>query len=116
MKEMTRKGCGKKTKSGKQKKDKIVAKSKKPYRYKKTNKMRTDGDIDFDERVIRVNKSRSKKHKGGILDTIVHEETHRLHPEMHEKTVRKKTTAKIKKMSPKSKARQYSKLKGRKEK
>ena len=89
-------------------------KKKKSYRYKIANKMKADGEIDYDKKLIRVNKPRSKKHKGGILDTIVHEEMHRLHPRMSEKRVRKKTTVKIKRMRPKSKTRQYSKLKRKK--
>lgn len=80
------------------------------YKYKTDNKMRDSADIDYDKRIIRVNKKKSRNEKGGILDSIVHEEMHRLHPQMHEKTVRKKTTAKIKKMGKKQKSRLYSKL------
>ena len=76
--------------------------------------MRSDGEIDFEKKVIRVNKPGSKKHKGGIIDTVVHEDMHRLHPRMSEKVVRKKTATKIERMSSKSKTKQYSKLKRKK--
>jgi len=68
------------------------------------NKMRDFGRIDTDKREIRIN-----KRKGGVLDTIFHEETHRLHPRMFEKTVRKKTTAALKRMGPKEKRSLFSK-------
>ena len=86
-------------------------KPKKPFRFKKNGKMLSDGDIDFDKKIIRINKTRSKKHKGGIIDTIVHEDMHRLHPQMSEKSIRKRTTARIKKMSVKAKARLRAKVK-----
>ncbi len=55
------------------------------------NKMRWHGDIDYDKKIIRVNKAKKKnKKKGEISNTIVHEEIHRQHPQMHEKTVAKK--------------------------
>jgi len=85
-------------------------KTKKLFRFKKSSKMRSDGDIDFDKKIIRINETRSKKHKGGIIDTIVHEDMHRLHPRMSEKNIRKKTTARIKRMSIKMKARLRSKV------
>ncbi len=73
------------------------------------NRMHGYGDIDFKKKIIRVNKKRSKKAgPGEVLDTIVHEETHRKHPKMHEKTVRKETKEAIKKMSPTQKSKQYS--------
>jgi len=74
------------------------------------NKMRWHGDIDEDKKIIRVNKSPSKnKMPGEILDTIVHEEMHRIHPQMHEKTIRTETKHKIKSMSQKEKNKLYSK-------
>lgn len=87
---------------------------KKKYKRVVDNKMRGYGDIDFDNHIIRVNKKRSKEYskknkKAGVLDTIVHEETHRKHPRMHEKTVRKKTKKAVKKMSQSQKNREYKK-------
>lgn len=61
------------------------------------NKMRWQGDIDDEKNIIRINKEKSKK-KSSIIDTIVHEEMHKDHPKMHEKTVRDKTTEKVKRL------------------
>ena len=84
--------------------------------------MHNYGDTDLDNHVIRINKKASKaygkKHKvAGVLDTIVHEETHRKHPKMGERKVVKRTKKKIKKMTKKQKAKHYSRysvLKGKK--
>lgn len=57
-----------------------------------------------------------KKNKNGsanILDTEVHELMHKNHPKMHERTVRKKTPKKIKRMSKKAKEKVYEKFKKR---
>ena len=72
--------------------------------------MRWRGDIDYDNKVIRINPSKKKNKKPGeLLDTIVHEETHRLHPRMWEKTIRKETKHKIKSMSREAKQKLYNK-------
>jgi hypothetical protein len=74
------------------------------------NKMRWQGEIDYKNRVIRINKVKSKK-KSTIADTIVHEEMHRQHPKMWEKTVYKKTAEKVKRMSPAAKHKLYNRYK-----
>lgn len=89
-------------------------KKRKKYKRIVDNKMRNYGDIDDDKKVIRINKKKSKewtkKHKKpGVLDTIVHEETHRKHPKMGEKAVKKKTKKQIKQMGQKQKVKEYSK-------
>jgi hypothetical protein len=86
------------------------------------NKMKDAyGDIDDEKKIIKINK---KAHKKGhrlpsynknpdgsesIIDTIVHEEQHRIHPKMHEKTVYKRARKIVKKISRKQKARYYAK-------
>ena len=61
------------------------------------NKMRWYGETDETKKLIKINKSKKKNTKpGDIIDTIVHEEMHAVHPQMHEKTVRKQTKLKIK--------------------
>jgi len=77
--------------------------------------MRSAGDIDDEKKIIRVNKKKSKSRGAGeVLDTIVHEENHRLHPKMHEKTIREKTKEDIKKMSSSTKQRYHSLYKNKK--
>lgn len=88
------------------------------------NKGNWYGETDFGKKVITINKKRhkskgnhsdkTKKNKDGsasIVDTIVHEELHAKHPKMLEKTVRKITPKKVKKMSRKLKAKLYAKYK-----
>ncbi len=78
---------------------------------------------DFDKKTITINKKAHKgknhgngvkKNKDGtasILDTTVHELMHAKHPNMLEKTVRKLTPKKVKKMTKKTKSKFYNLLK-----
>lgn len=82
------------------------------YKRKVDNKMRSFGETDLDKKTIRINKSKKKNTPGDILDTIVHEKDHILHPKRSEKNVRKSAEKKIRKMSPKQKQKHYSLFKG----
>jgi hypothetical protein len=74
------------------------------------NKMRWHGDIDDEKKIIRINKSKKKNEKKGeIIDTIAHEEIHRKHPKMWEKTVGKMAKEYVKKVGFKEKKKMYSK-------
>ena len=75
-----------------------------------TDKMRAMGDIDYEKKLIRINKAKARatEKQGEILNTIVHEEMHRLHPKMWEKTIKKETKTKIRSMSQKEKNKQYN--------
>jgi hypothetical protein len=73
------------------------------------NKMRgAYGETNFETQTIRINKTKHTKDNALLIDTIVHEEIHRLHPKMHEKTVRKLAAKKVETMSQKTKNRYYS--------
>lgn len=77
------------------------------------NKMRWHGDIDDEKKIIRVNKSKEDNRKPGeILDTIIHEETHRKHPKMKEETVKSVTKKLMASLSPREKGKLYGKYKG----
>ncbi len=82
------------------------------------------GVTDFKNKKITINKAYHKsknnhspgikKNKDGtasMIDTMVHEEMHKNHPKMSEKTVRKLTSKKVKTMSKKLKAKVYSRYK-----
>lgn len=86
-----------------------MAKKVKKWKRVVDNKMRWQGDTDLEKKVVRVNKKKSKKKsgRGGVIDTIVHEEMHVTHPKMHEKTVYKKTKKKVKRLTPKQKKKLY---------
>ncbi len=88
------------------------------------NKMRSYGDFDEDTGKIRINKKMAKnnpahkkplKGKKGkypeLLDTIVHEEHHKSHPKSTEKQTWKFAKNKIKKLTPKAKAKLYARYK-----
>lgn len=64
------------------------------YKRKVDYKMRDYGEIDYAKQTIRVNPKR-----GGLLNTILHEEEHRLHPRKSEKDVNKAAKRKEKGIS-----------------
>ena len=78
------------------------------YKRKVDNKMKDYGETDLTNHTIRINKSKKKNQRGDIIDTIVHEKEHILHPNKHEKTVRKSTAKKLKSMSKKQKQKHYN--------
>lgn len=100
---------------------------KKGYRYVVDNKLKAFGITHYDKKTIKVNKKLHKKarklKKGHIkkygipkkdmtlINTIVHEELHRKHPKMTEKSVRKKARTDVKKLSKKQRSRLYAKFK-----
>ena len=57
-------------------------------------KMKLFGDADFETNHIRVNPK-----KGGLLNTILHEEIHLKHPNMKEKNIVKKASAEESKLT-----------------
>ena len=56
--------------------------------------MRAFGEIDFDNKSIRINPK-----KGEMLNTMVHEEVHRKYPDASERWVKKRTTKEEKALS-----------------
>ena len=82
------------------------------------NKMKgLDGETDYNKKQIIINKKKSKTDKGfakkdrTVINSIVHEEMHRIHPKMTEKRVRKNTRTKVAHMSSKVKKKMYSRYK-----
>lgn len=94
-------------------------KPKNEYKYVVDNKMRgAYGEIDDEKKVIRINKKRHKSdsaerrtpNKDGsesLLATILHEEVHRMHPEMTERDVDKEEK-RVRVLSPKKKKELYA--------
>lgn len=93
------------------------------WSYKVKKKKGLYGETDLDKKVMIVNKSEHKFKSGhrsdvkknpdgtaSILDTIVHEHLHKVHPKAHEKTVRKLTRKRLKKISKKTKSKLYNKF------
>lgn len=83
---------------------------------------RAYGSTDWDKKVITINKANHKKKSHGkgirknkdgtanMLDTMIHEEMHANHPKMHEKTVRRKTITKYKRLTREQKKKIYSRF------
>lgn len=66
----------------------------KKFKRKIDKKMRDYGEINYEKGVIRVN-----PRKGGLLNTILHEEEHRRYPNKTEKRVRKAAARKEKSLT-----------------
>ncbi|MFA6422235.1 MAG: hypothetical protein WCV92_02460 [Candidatus Buchananbacteria bacterium] len=74
------------------------------------NKMKDYGEINYHRKVIRVNKHKSKKlGRGGIIDTIIHEETHRIYPQLGEREIKRLTEIRLRKMDSGIKKMYYNK-------
>lgn len=78
------------------------------------------GFIDEKKKVITINKKRHRNKKAqkefakqdrSMINTIVHEEIHRVHPNMTEKGTRKMARKKVSSMSVKEKNKNYSRYK-----
>jgi len=67
------------------------------FKRKLDTKMRDAGEIDYEKKTIRVNPR--KTNRGGLMDTIVHEELHKDYPDKPEKWISKKTKTKVKSLS-----------------
>lgn len=88
------------------------AKNIKSYKRSVDNKMHSYGETDLAKKTIRINKSKKKNASGDVIDTIVHEKEHILHPNKAEKNVRTSTSKKLKSMSVKQKQKHYNLFKG----
>jgi hypothetical protein len=69
----------------------------KRYAYKEDKHMHAFGEIDYEKRIIRINPT-----KGDLVNTILHEEMHRKHPDMPHRTLKKKVKVKIARMDVKA--------------
>lgn len=64
------------------------------YKRRVDKKMKDSGETDFNKKSIRVNPK-----KGGLLNTILHEELHRTNPNKPEKWVAKKAKTQEEKLT-----------------
>lgn len=79
-----------------------------------THKLRGKlGEVDFEKKLIRINRNKAKKEggRGEITSTMIHEELHAKHPNMKEKTVQKKEKQLMKSLSAKQKQKIRNKYK-----
>jgi hypothetical protein len=80
----------------------------KKFKRKVDNKMHAYGETDIEKKTIRINKNKKKNKPGDILDTIIHEKQHIVHPKMSERNIRRLTKQVKKTMSPITKKKHYS--------
>jgi hypothetical protein len=75
----------------------------KKFVYKVDRKLRAYGETDYDKKVIRINPgykgkyAKTKSAQGDLMNTVVHEEMHRIHPDWGENKT--KQVAKKKELS-----------------
>lgn len=59
----------------------------KRWRWVVDNRMRDYGAIDYARRIIRINRDIHKRERESLIDTLFHEELHRLFPYLGERTI-----------------------------
>ena len=59
----------------------------KRWRWIVDNRMRDYGDIDFERRIIRINHAMHRREGELLIDTLFHEELHRLFPYLGERAI-----------------------------
>jgi hypothetical protein len=85
----------------------------KAWRWVVDNRMRDWGDIDFVRQVIRVNHAMHKREGERLIDTLFHEELHRLFPRLGERAICLMTKALLPTLSHKYKAQLYARIRMR---
>src|SRR5262245_7233940 len=57
------------------------------WRWIVDDRMRDYGDIDFERRIIRINRAMHRRNGELLIDTLFHEELHRLFPYLGERAI-----------------------------
>jgi len=77
------------------------------------NRMRDYGEIDFERRVIRINHALHKRQRELLIDTLFHEELHRLFPNLGERAICAMTRVLLPTLSQSYRAWLYSRIRQR---
>ena len=85
----------------------------KRWRWVVDDRMRDYGDIDFERRVIRINHAMHKRERESLIDTLFHEELHRLFPNLGERAICDMTRTLLPTLSPRYRAWLYSRIRRR---
>jgi hypothetical protein len=85
----------------------------KSWRWVIDNRMRNWGDIDFERRVIRVNHAMHKREGERLIDTLFHEELHRMFPRLGEWAICLMTKTLLPTLSKRYKAQLYARIRVR---
>jgi hypothetical protein len=82
----------------------------KDWRWVVDNRMRDYGDIDYDRRVIRINRELHRRDGELLIDTLFHEELHRLFPYLGERTITAMTWILLPTLTTRYRAWLYSRI------
>jgi hypothetical protein len=77
------------------------------------NSMRHYGEIDYERRVIRINHAMHREERGALIDTLFHEELHRLFPALGERAISSMTRLLLPTLSRQYRAWLYSRIRQR---
>ena len=83
------------------------------WRWVVDNRMRDYGDIDFERRIIRINRERHALDGESLIDTLFHEDLHRLFPYLGERTVCCMTEALLPTLSARYRSWLYARIRRR---
>jgi hypothetical protein len=83
------------------------------WRWVVDNRMRNYGDIDYERRVIRINHAMHKDERGALIDTLFHEELHRMFPRLGEQAILAMTRTLLPTLSQRYRAWLYSRIRQR---
>jgi hypothetical protein len=83
------------------------------WRWVVDNRMRDFGEIDFGRRVIRINHAMHKREGELLIDTLFHEELHRLFPRLGEWAICLMTKSLLPTLSRRYKAGLYARIRAR---
>jgi hypothetical protein len=77
------------------------------------NRMRDYGEINYERRVIRINHAMHRQERGSLIDTLFHEELHRLFPDLEEGAICAMTRVLLPTLSRQYRAWLYSRIRQR---
>jgi hypothetical protein len=88
----------------------LVDQEGKRWRWIVDDNMRDYGDINFERRVIRINHAMHREHRELLIDTLFHEELHRLFPNLSERAICALTTTLLPTLSTRYRSWLYSRI------
>jgi hypothetical protein len=83
------------------------------WRWVVDDRMRDYGDIDYNRRIIRINRAMHRLDGESLLDTLFHEELHRLFPNLGERAICCMTKLLLPTLSRKYRAWLYARIRRR---
>lgn len=85
----------------------------KRWRWVVDNNMRNFGEVNYQRRIVRINHARHKEGGESLIDTLFHEELHRLFPTLSERAVCSMTTTLLPTLSARYRSWLYARIRRR---